>query len=99
MMELISKTIRIPSDLLEFIETQPGDTFSAKLIGLVNEFRQGDEIRKFKLENYNRTIKQYDQLYRKLTNAYDVANRSIVNIMVWLDEVQQQIDQVKDSDP
>lgn len=99
MSELISKTIRLPSDLLEFIETQPGDTFSAKLIGLVNEFRQGDEIRKVKLKHYNRTIKQYDQLYSKLANAYGVANRSIVNIMVWLDEVQKQIDRVKDSDP
>ena len=99
MRELISKTIRIPSDLLEFIETQPGDTFSAKLIGLVNEFRQGDDIRKAKLEAYHHTFERYDRLYCDLIHDYDLAHRSICCINRYLEDVHRQIAQVKGSDP
>lgn len=40
-MKLIQKSVRIPEDLVEFVENREGDSFSGKLVDLLLELKYG----------------------------------------------------------
>ena len=51
--KLISKSVRIPEDVVAFIETKEGETFSEKLLGIIKDYRQGDADRQRRLQEYD----------------------------------------------
>ena len=66
MSNLISKSVRIPKDMVDFIERQEGITFSEKLLGVLDEYRNGDADRQKRLQEYEaqleskrRTLRDY----------------------------------------
>lgn len=75
----IRKSVRIPSDLVEYVEFQDGKDFTDKLINLLYEVKDGEEKRKHIIEQYDSIIEQrqkqmYD-LNRKVNEASLLVNR------------------------
>lgn len=72
---LIQKSVRLPKEVVDFIEKQPGCNFSSKLLNLVNEFISGDskrcksmEISRKELEKLNKELAGYYNLVRSSRN-------------------------------
>ncbi len=66
--ELISKSLRLPSDVVDYVEQQPGDNFTSKLVTLLREVRDGDQQRAENLAWYESTLKER---YQKLEDLND----------------------------
>lgn len=72
------KSIRIPDDLIEFIEKQPGKDFSKKLVGIVNSYHDlsCSTERQHQIEDYNATVEEIGSLSLKMISA----NRKLSDI-------------------
>lgn len=69
----ISKTVRMPSDLVDFIESCPfGDNFSQKLLGILYDYRDGDDVRQMEKDQY---IEAFRVLLREYNEMKDFADR------------------------
>lgn len=86
---LISKTVRLPDYLVDYIEQQPGDTFTNKLCNLVEDCLHGDEDRQARLDRYKRQVAQYESMYTRLVNTYMDANRTILHMTRYLDDLKE----------
>ena len=79
MVKVIQKSVRIPSDLVEFVDSQPGADFSKKLIGILTEYKNGDLERKLMLQRYEEQIaerrKRLDTLMQKINSASMISRR------------------------
>lgn len=72
--DLIQKSVRLPTYLIEYIEEQDGRDFSKKLLGLLNDVYAGDEKRRRDIADYQRLIAQKQQKLRQLSGQiYDAA--------------------------
>lgn len=52
-MKMYSKSVRFPEDLAAFVEQQPGEDFSKKLVGVLREYRDGNERRQADIRCYD----------------------------------------------
>lgn len=66
MSDLISKTIRFPAYMVDYIESFPGETFSAKLMYVLNDYRGGDESTRQKLDSFRKTLNDYSDLCSRI---------------------------------
>lgn len=55
--DLIKKSIRLPADLDEYVNSQNGTTWTDKLCRILEEYRSGDETRAEKLAYYEQRMK------------------------------------------
>lgn len=85
--ELISKSLRLPSDVVDYVEQQPGDTFTSKLVTLLREVRDGDQQRAENLAWYESTLKER---YQKLEDLND----DIYRIQVILMHLYHAVDEI-----
>lgn len=88
--ELISKSLRLPSDVVDYVEQQPGDTFTSKLVTLLREVRDGDQQRAENLAWYESTLKER---YQKLEDLNDDIYR-IQLILMHLHHAVDEIDKL-----
>lgn len=54
--DLIKKSIRLPVDLDEYVNSQKGTTWTDKLCRILEEFRSGDETRAEELAYYEKLM-------------------------------------------
>ncbi len=54
----IQKSLRLPVDIVNYIELQPGDSFSNKLVNLLYDIMNGDEMRQGTIEKYDEMIQE-----------------------------------------
>ncbi len=57
--ETLQKTVRLPSDIVEYIEQQEGKDFSKKLVNLLDDVKNGDARRQEMLSDYEKRISEY----------------------------------------
>lgn len=88
--ELISKSLRLPSDVVDYVEQQPGDTFTSKLVTLLREVRDGDQQRAENLAWYESILKER---YQKLEDLNDDIYR-IQLILMHLHHAVDEIDKL-----
>ena len=88
--ELISKSLRLPSDVVDYVEQQPGDNFTSKLVTLLREVRDGDQQRAENLAWYESTLKER---YQKLEDLNDDIYR-IQLILMHLHHAVDEIDKL-----
>lgn len=61
--KLVSKSVRLPADLVAMVEQAEGRDFSKKLVRVLEEYRDGDETRKEIIEEYDALVEiKRDQL-------------------------------------
>lgn len=91
MEKMIQKSVRIPSSLVEFVDSQPGADFSKKLIGILTEYKNGDLERKLMLQRYDEQIaerrKRLDTLMQKINSA-SMISRKVDALFNELDAVE-----------
>lgn len=65
----VSKTIRLPVELVEYVELQDGKNFSAKLISLLDDVRNGDANRRATIAEYDDLIRDRRQKLREISDS------------------------------
>lgn len=88
--DLVTKSMRLPSDIVEYIEQQEGDTFTSKLVTLLREVRDGDQERAENLAWYESTLKER---YKKLEELDDDIYQ-IINVLLHLHHAVDEIDKL-----
>ncbi len=73
---LVSKTVRLPEDLVKYVESQYGDCFAKKLVHILEEHRAGEKRRQEILREYDRQVEEK----RKLLGKYADEIRAASNI-------------------
>ena len=77
--ELVQKSVRLPMDIVEYIEAQEGKGFTDKLINLLYDVMNGDESRKELIEEYDRLIQErrirLGELNKKVNGASVLVKR------------------------
>ena len=68
-MELVKKSIRLPQELVDFVEEQNGRDFTGKLCGLLLEMKNGDSRRVKEIARYNNYI---DTQAKRLNGYYEL---------------------------
>ena len=58
MEKMIHKSVRLPADLVEYINSQPGSDFTNKLVHLLTDCKNGDLERKLMLQRYDEQISE-----------------------------------------
>lgn len=79
MEKMIQKSVRIPSSLVEFVDSQPGADFSKKLVGILTEYKNGELERKLMLQRYDEQIaerkERLDTLMQKIGSVSLISRR------------------------
>lgn len=88
--DLVTKSMRLPSDIVEYIEQQEGDTFTSKLVTLLREVRDGDQERAENLAWYESTLKER---YKKLEELDDDIYQ-IIKVLLHLHHAVDEIDKL-----
>lgn len=88
--DLVTKSMRLPSDIVEYIEQQEGDTFTSKLVTLLREVRDGDQERAENLACYESTLKER---YKKLEELDDDIYQ-IIKVLLHLHHAVDEIDKL-----
>ena len=70
MEKMVQKSVRIPIDLVEFVNNQSGADFSKKLVAILAEYKDGELERKL-------MIQRYDELIAERKNYLDVLMSNI----------------------
>lgn len=77
--DLIQKSVRLPDELVDYVELQEGRTFSQKLVHLLTEIRKGDADRQRILADYDKRIdsrRHYlNELQKKIYDASEILRR------------------------
>lgn len=67
----VSKTVRIPEELVAFVEARPGDTFTEKLVGLLDDLANGNDKRLADLQYLDKVIEGRKDVFASYWNLVD----------------------------
>lgn len=95
MADLISKTVRMPSDVVAFIDAQEGETFSQKLLGILEEYRFGDEYRRKQIAKYEAQLESKRNQLRVYSDAAFKASRVTQQLGATLRDIDKLFDDLK----
>ena len=87
--DLVTKSMRLPPDIVEYIEQQEGDTFTAKFIDLVYEIMNGDKQRAENLAWYVSTIEANRQKIAKQNQEIYQIQRVLLHLHHAVDEIDK----------
>ena len=77
--KLVPKSVRLPQEIVDFVEQQPGADFSKKLVAILYDYWKGDEQRKLNLQRYDENIaarrSQYCELVAQINKLTIVKRR------------------------
>lgn len=79
MEKMVQKSVRLPAVLVEFVNSQPGDGFTGKLIGLLTEYKSGELERRLMLQRYDEQIaerrERLDTLMQNINRVTPISRR------------------------
>ena len=87
--DLVTKSMRLPPDIVEYVEQQPGDTFTSKLVTLLREVRDGDQKRAEYLAWYESTIEANRQKIAKQNQEIYQIQRVLLHLHHAVDEIDK----------
>ena len=87
--DLVTKSMRLPPDIVEYIEQQEGDTFTAKFIDLVYEIMNGDKQRAENLAWYESTIEANRQKIAEQNQEIYQIQRVLLHLHHAVDEIEK----------
>lgn len=87
--DLVTKSMRLPPDIVEYIEQQEGDTFTSKLVTLLREVRDGDQERAENLAWYESTIEANRQKIAKQNQEIYQIQRVLLHLHHAVDEIDK----------
>lgn len=79
----VIKSIRFRQSDIDYIETQPGNTFTEKLAGVLDEYQRGEAKRKSQIEYYDNLItKRREELraYNDMSMKFQQIRRDAVSV-------------------
>lgn len=84
--ELIPKSVRLPADIVDYVDAQPGKDWTQKLIYLITDYRDGEQNRVQELESYERTIIANRDYIKNQSNTIYGVNRILVHLVKAMEE-------------
>ncbi len=90
---LFHKSIRLSSDMIDYVNAQEGTNFSEKLVGILEDYRNGEVIRQNRLEVYDEQIakkqERLEELCERIYMASDAVRR-LASILSYAENVMEQ---------
>ena len=87
--DLVTKSMRLPSDIVDYVEQQPGDTFTSKLVTLLREVKDSDQQRAENLAWYESTIEANRQKIAKQNEEIYQIQRVLLHLHHAVDEIDK----------
>lgn len=85
--DLIKKSIRLPADLDEYVNSQKGTTWTDKLCRILEDYRSGEEKRAERMAYYDNSIKASQK-------KIDEQNRQIYTVARGLDHLHRAMEEL-----
>lgn len=85
--DLIKKSIRLPADLDEYVNSQKGTTWTDKLCRILEDYRSGEETRAERMAYYDNWIKASQK-------KIDEQNRQIYTVARGLDHLHRAMEEL-----
>ncbi len=89
MEKMVQKSIRMPSDIAEFVSSRSGADFSKKLVSLISEFRDGDVERSLMLQRYDEQIAERRDRLKLLMSDISAVSRIHCRVLDLVHEVEK----------
>lgn len=87
MEKMIQKSVRLPAALVDFINAQPGNGFTDKLIQLIEEYKSGDLERRLILQRYDEQITERRRRLEILVQNINQVSRISRKVEALMNEV------------
>lgn len=85
--DLIKKSIRLPADLDEYVNSQKGTTWTDKLCRILEDYRSGDETRAKELAYYEKRMSDNLKKIQEQNNQIYTVVRSLDHLHRALDDL------------
>lgn len=85
---MIQKSVRIPSSLVYYVNSQLGDDFSKKLVAILVEYRDGDVERRLMLQRYDEQLAERRVRLSRLLDDIGVLSRIHGRVLDLVHEVE-----------
>jgi hypothetical protein len=90
-MDNVSKTVRLPPELVSYVDSQEGNNFSSKLISVLEEYKSGEQIRSSSISYYDRAISERRKKLNEVTDDLYKASNLLRRITSALNDVDSDI--------
>lgn len=91
---LIQKSVRLPADLVDYIESCSGSTFTEKLVGILEDYRDGLTTRTLELKNLRELQDFVSQNLQKLQSISRRSCEVFRNTELMVDRVRDLNDHI-----
>lgn len=88
MEKMVQKSVRIPADLLEFVNNQPGADFSKKLVAILTEYKDGEIERKLMIQRYDEQLADRKQRLDTIVTDINRVTRIHLRVLDLIKEVE-----------
>ncbi len=85
MQETIKKSLRLPADLVEYVEKADGDDFSKKMVNVLIESKEGEAKRQKEIMYYDRAIEKRCKELRDVDTKLSDAQRILLSLRHFFD--------------
>ena len=85
--ELVRKSVRLPSEMVDFIESLSGKDFTQKLLNLIREYRDGESQRQESIACYEQLVKANRDKLNEQSDTIFRISRILLHLQKALDEI------------
>lgn len=78
--DLVPKSVRLPADIVDFVDGQSGKDWTQKLVNLITDYRDGELERARELDSYERTIIANRDYIKSQQNVIHGVDRGLVEL-------------------
>lgn len=89
MEKMVQKSVRIPADIVEFVNNQSGADFSKKLVAILTEYKDGEQERKLMIQRYDEQLAERKQRLDMLMSDINSVTRIQRRVLDLISEVDR----------
>ena len=89
MEKMVQKSVRIPADIVEFVNNQSGADFSKKLVAILTEYKDEELERKLMIQRYDELIAERKNYLDVLMSNVRVVKRVEQRVLDLVNEVDR----------
>ena len=79
---LVHKSVRLPQELVDFVQSQSGNDFSKKLVKILKDYKDGYTLRIAQVQRYDELIDERQKQLQELTERVNKVAFLVDNLAV-----------------
>lgn len=96
---LVQKSVRLPTEVIDYIEQQKGDTFSAKFLNLMQEVMSGNETRQQRIASEERYLAELQDKANRYSSLIRSCSRVTATYEHLVNIINQELQELKPDTP